>query len=69
MGAELMATFKNGIAYEFIKGDTLDPETVASPQIYPMAGFIFRQEAMQKGRPRSGERGGGSTQRGVRKAT
>lgn len=43
MGAELMATFKNGIAYEFLKGQTLDPESVASPQIYPLVARAMKR--------------------------
>ena len=35
MGAELMATFNNGIAYQFLKGDTLTTESVARPDTYP----------------------------------
>ncbi len=33
MGAELYASFTNGIAYQFLPGNTLDVQTVADPHI------------------------------------
>ena len=36
VGAQLMATFNNGISYEFLKGETLTPESVIQPDIYPL---------------------------------
>ena len=41
VGAQLMATFNNGISYEFLKGETLTPESVVRPDIYPLVSFLF----------------------------
>ena len=35
-GSELYASFKNGLAYQFLPGATLDLETVVDPCIYPL---------------------------------
>ena len=35
-GSELHASFKNGLAYQFLPGTTLDLETVVDPYIYPL---------------------------------
>lgn len=34
--AELFATFKNGIVYEFVPGVTLNTRTVYEPKIWPL---------------------------------
>jgi len=42
VGAQLMATFNNGISYEFLKGETLTPESVVRPDIYPLVAKAMR---------------------------
>ena len=48
MGAELMATFNNGIAYEFLKGDTLDKESVVRPDTYPKVRILNSSWGVQQ---------------------